>query len=93
VQSCTFYYVDILLEKNCHDGLQNVILDPGWIHEHVRLSRNIIGQDTRSCVLRPAKPFSPHAVASANGVDVLCPTSATALVDILMMLQKVDVIG
>jgi hypothetical protein len=63
------------------------ILDPGWILERDRLSRNIPGEDARSRVNTPAKPFNPHAVASVDGVDVLCPASATARLDMLMKLQ------
>jgi hypothetical protein len=51
-------YKSYLHDANCQDGLQNVILDPGWILDRDRpsLSRNILGQDARSRVLRPAKP-------------------------------------
>jgi hypothetical protein len=38
-------------------------------------------------VLRAGKPFSHHAVATADGVAVLCPAAATARLDMLMMLQ------
>jgi hypothetical protein len=51
-------YVQILLDVNCHDGLQIVILDPGWSLERDILSRNILGQDMLGHVHahRPAKP-------------------------------------
>jgi hypothetical protein len=83
----TFCYVQILLDANCHDVLQIIILDPDCSLQCDILSRNILGQDARSRVLRASEPFSLHAVASIDGVDVLCPAAATARLDMLMMLM------
>jgi hypothetical protein len=50
-------------DRNLDPGCRWVILAPGCRIQRGILSRNILGQDVRSRVLRPAEPFNPHAVA------------------------------
>jgi hypothetical protein len=57
----TFCYIAILPNANCHDGQQILILESS-----VALSRNILGQDARSRVLRPTKPFSLQLILSVQ---------------------------
>ena len=67
-----FCYVPILLNASCHNGLQIVILDPGWSLERDVLSRNILGQDAHSRVLRPCSQLSLSALVQLPQLGSTC---------------------
>ena len=87
-----FCYVPILLNASCHNGLQIVILDPGWSLERDVLSRNILGQDARSRVLRPcSQAFQPSCSCLSWGRRAL-PGCSNGTSRHVAALQKVDAI-